>query len=602
MTLLKKININSKIFAYSILFFSFNLIFAQNKELKTHFENSNYRQTPTYDSTIAYCKKLEKFSKYIKYQTFGYSGQNRELPLLIFDLKRNFTPQKVKQSGNLVVLIQSCIHAGEPDGKDAVLMLLRDYITDKQKCDSINNITILFIPILNTDGHERFGKYNRINQNGPDEMGWRTNSSNLNLNRDYLKLDSKEVRYWLNLFNNWEPDFFIDCHTTNGADYQYVITYALETEGNCDVNLSKWQKNNFLDKLEPKMLERGNPIFPYVTFRNWHDPRSGLRSGVSPSMLSQGYTIARNRPGLLIETHMLKDYKTRVFGTYIMIENTLKILNKEFINLKKIIKEADLYSEKIQSSINIYPLNFTTSMNDSIISDFLGVDYTIEKSKYTNGDWFKYNNKVNKTFKIPFFNKIIPETFAEIPEAYIIGPEWSEVIMRLELHGIKTKTISKPLKMMVKSYKFSNIKFNEIPYEGRQTVIKFDIDTITELRIYPKGSVVVETNQKLSKLIINIFEPNAQGSYLYWGFFNTIFEQKEYAESYVIENMIEKIFSENPILKDEFYLKINTDTNFKNNNLAIINWLYSKTPYWDDRLNKYPVGKILNKRILNDFY
>lgn len=600
MIIINKINKITKLsfcFTIFIHFFLSNLVLAQNEKLKTYFEVSNYKQTPTYDSTIAYCKKLDKYSKLLKYQTFGLSSQNRELPLLIFDSKGNFNPKKVKQSGNLVVLIQSCIHAGEPDGKDAVLMLLRDYIIDDKKVEALKNITILFIPILNTDGHERFGKYNRINQNGPEEMGWRTNANNLNLNRDYLKADSKEIRYWLKLFNEWEPDFFIDCHTTDGADYQYIITYALETEGNCDEKLSNWLKNVFINNLEPKMNESGNPIFPYVTFRNWHDPRSGLKSGLSTAMLSQGYTITRNRPGLLIETHMLKDYKTRVFGTYLMIENSIKILSDFVDNLKKIIKEADSNSKKIYENFKYFPINFSTSMKDSVIVDFLGVDYTIEKSKFTKGDWFKYNNKEKKTFKIPFFNKIIPETYSELPFAYIIGPEWNEVIERLELHGIKYTRISKPLKINVKSFRFSNVKFNDFPYEGRQTLLKFDLDTINEIRTYPKGSVVVETDQKLSKLILNIFEPNAQGSFLYWGFFNTIFEQKEYAESYVIEGMIEDIFYKNPAVREEFYFKLSTESNFSENNRAIINWLYSKTSYWDNRLNIYPVGKIFDKNV-----
>jgi len=397
-----------KTVAFLIFTNIFKTGYTQNKELMTYFEKSDFKETPVYDSTISYCKKLANSSKYVKYQTFGNSGQNRELPLLIVDLNGNFTPEKVKKSGNLTVLIQACIHAGEPDGKDAGLMLIRDLIVNKSKQELFKNITLLFIPILNVDGHERFGKYNRINQNGPKEMGWRTNANNLNLNRDYLKVDSKEIKHWLTLFNRWDPDFFIDCHTTDGADYQYVITYVLDTEGNCDLQLSEWQKNTFLKKIEPMMSESSNPIFPYVTFRNWHDPRSGIKSGVSPTMLSQGYTIARNRPGLLIETHMLKDYKTRVFGTYYMIENTFKILNQEHSKLKRILKEADIKSENLKAENKFHPVSFTISSTDSTLVDFLGVEYTIEKSKFTNGDWFKYNNSEKRTFKIPFFNKTIP--------------------------------------------------------------------------------------------------------------------------------------------------------------------------------------------------
>jgi len=257
---------------------------AQDQKFQTYYEQSQYLSTPGYNETIDFCEKLDQSSPVLKYTTFGKSPQGRDLPLLIADRNGNFTPEAVRKSGNAVVLIEACIHAGESDGKDAGLMLLRDLAIYKINGQLLDHVTILFIPIFNTDGHERFGPYNRINQNGPKEMGWRTTAQNLNLNRDFLKADAPEMKAWLQLFNTWLPEFFIDCHVTDGADFQYTMTYALETKGCMEANLSEWTENVCEKFLVNEMKKSGFPVSPYVQFRNWHDPRSGLVMGYKTAL------------------------------------------------------------------------------------------------------------------------------------------------------------------------------------------------------------------------------------------------------------------------------------------------------------------------------
>ncbi|MFZ4399538.1 MAG: M14 family metallopeptidase [Bacteroidales bacterium] len=566
--------------------------FAQTKELSSFYEKSGCKETPRYDSTIAYCKMLDQASKQIKYLSFGKSPQGREMPLLILDKKGNFTAEAIHKSGNVILLIQAAVHAGEPDGKDAGLLLFRDIAIYKKMTELLDNVSVLFIPIFNVDGHERFGKYNRINQNGPTEMGWRTTANNLNLNRDFLKADATEMKNWLKLFNHYMPDFFIDCHTTDGADYQYVITYGIETDGNVDEGLIKWQKEKYLTSITKQMTQQGFPIFPYVTFRNWHDPRSGLISNAAPPMLSQGYTIQRNRPGLLIETHMLKSYKIRVESTYKMIENTIIILNREHQQLKKLISEADKKTASEDFRKSEFSVNFEDSQNDSSMIDFLGVEYSIEKSDISGGDWFKYDNSKPLTFKVPYFNKIETTQKVLLPKAYIIAPEWNEVIDILKLHGIIMKELKTAMTLKVASYKFRNPKWQSTSYEGRLPLISFDMENIEEERIYPAGSVIIDMNQAGARIIAYLLEPKASGSLVFWGFFNTIFEQKEYAESYVIETMAREMLANDAKLKNEFEKKKKSEPEFANNTRAILNWFYSKTLYWDQRLNSYPIGKI----------
>ncbi|MBK6913415.1 MAG: hypothetical protein IPH11_07040 [Ignavibacteriales bacterium] len=212
----------------------------------THFENSNFLESPNYSDTIKYFQKFEVESPYAKLLTIGISPQRREIKLLVISKGNEFTPEEAAKSSKAVVLIQNGIHPGEIEGKDACMLLLREILITKEKEYLLDNIILLIIPVFNVDGHERLSYYNRPNQNGPKEMGWRTTSQNLNLNRDYMKADTPEMRSWLKMFSAWLPDFMIDNHTTNGADYQYHVTYGIEKFQNVHPLLSTFVKKKYL--------------------------------------------------------------------------------------------------------------------------------------------------------------------------------------------------------------------------------------------------------------------------------------------------------------------------------------------------------------------
>lgn len=567
----------------------------QQPSLETFYEKSGFKETPRYDKTIRFCKQLAQLSPWVHYTRFGMSPQGRELPLLIVDKKGNFNPQSVHSTPNAVILIQACIHAGEPDGKDAGLQLIRDMVVNKKYEELLDNLTILFIPILNVDGHERFGSYNRINQNGPIEMGWRTNAQNLNLNRDYLKAETREIKSWLALFQEWLPDFFIDCHTTDGADYQYAITYGMESSGSMDPDITEWEKQDYLKTVEVRMKESGFPIIPYVSFRNWHDPRSGLETWVSPPMFSQGYCAVQNRPSLLIETHMLKDYQTRVNATYEMIRHSLFVLNRDHLKLIDLVRESDKRTTTMLRT-SPFPVSYANSDKDSVMIDFMGYEYEVVTSDLTGGNWFKYK-KTPQTLKIPYFNTTHPVTLVNLPEAYIIPPEWTEVITKLNLHGIITHTLTKETRIKVSSYRFRDVNFKSFPFEGRQTAA-FVCDTLSEERNFPQGSILIDMNQRQAKIIAHMLEPMASSSLVYWGYFNAVFEQKEYSESYVMEEMARQMIAKDPSLLTELNKKKEEDPKFAKSPQSILNWFYSRTPYWDERRNVYPVGKIVDRAVV----
>ncbi|MFP4288865.1 MAG: M14 family metallopeptidase [Bacteroidales bacterium] len=577
---------------FVVLFVATTMHLFASDDWETWYEKHDKNETPTYDETIRYARKLADQSPYIHYSIIGKSHRNKDIPLLILDMNGNFSPEAVHNSGNKILLVNAAIHPGEPVGKDAGLMLFRDIAIKNMHHQIMDDITLLFIPIMNVDGHERFGPYNRINQDGPREMGWRTNALNLNLNRDFLKTDSDEVSALLDLWQQWDPDFFIDTHSTNGGDYQYAMTYATGTnKENMYKDLAAWVQDTYLSQVEEKMEDDGFPVFPYVTYRSWHDPRSGLRSGVGNPMYSTSYANYRNRPGLLLETHMLKPYKIRVESTYRMLVNTIDVLHHDQ-SLQRIVDTADKFTASNDFLNKDFPLSFEM-INDSIMVDFLGVEYKKVKSDLTGGDWFIYDSDKPAKYQIAWFNQHKPNLTVKLPEFYIVPVEYEDVIERLKIHGIEMIELADDKNIQVESYKFSNVSLSGFSREGRQTA-SFQTESISETRTYPKGSVIIPMNQSGARLVAMALEPEAYGSYAYWGFFNAIFERVEYFESYTMEQMAREMIKEDPSLKEKLNKEMEENPDMAENPYAILTWFYQQTPYYDQQHNIYPVGRIMN--------
>jgi hypothetical protein len=581
---------NSLFLLFTVLFYS---TYSQTAtDLTTWFEKSEYLETPDYESTIQYCKALAANSKFVRYTEMGKSAQGRAIPILIIDKNGLTSPALIRAKGRSVVLIQACVHAGEPDGKDAGFLLIRDLITKQKGIHWLDNISIVFIPIFNVDGHERFRAFNRINQNGPKEMGWRTTSRNINLNRDYLKADASEMKDWIRLFNRWNFDFLMDCHTTNGADYQYPLTYSLEVNGNLDKGLTQWIENGYLPYVEKKMEEAKFSIFPYVIFKNWHDPRTGLRNYASSLKLMNGYVAANNRICLLIETHQLKSYKTRVYATYEMLTHSLEHISNNSKELQMLNAAADANSQNWRINHKKMPLDYVSD-GDSVMVDFRGVHFDVKTSELTGQTWFLYDSTRPVTFQIPFFKSLKPSNEIEIPVAYIIPREWSDIIDLLKLHSVDYFEIKSNISLEVLVTEFSDVELSKNSFEGRQMVQKINTKEERKRVMILSGSVVVPTTQKKLKMLVHMLEAKSNDSFLQWGFFNSIFEQKEYAESYVMEKMIPDLLKDEKI-KTEFDQKMKSDSVFASNPRAIYNWFYSKTPYWDEKINIYPILKVDN--------
>ena len=559
---------------------------------QTPAEKTGYSQTPDYAETIGFAKRLASGSTSIQFQTFGFSGQGRALPLLVCSEAGVFSPEAAKENGKAVVLIQACIHAGEPDGKDAGFALLRDVAITKSAAGLLQNVVLLFIPIYNTDGHERSSPYNRINQNGPASMGWRTTATYQNLNRDYMKADTPETRAWLRLWNQWQPDLFIDCHVTDGADYRCNITYHHEHHKGIDAGVLAWEREIFGGKVAPATEAAGNVISWYLEFVDNRDLTLGTRDFNGSPRFSTGYVPLRNRPGILIETHMIKDYRARAIGTYDFLRSALHEVNLDPARLLEVGRRADEEAARLVESDGPYPLDF--KLTDEVTRfELKAFSYATEESEIS-GDLRVIFGREPLDLTIPMYQTFEVTAAVKPPSAYVIPVQWHSVIDVIKAHGLQTAELPTATSMNVESYRFTNVRWPEQPFEGRH-MPRFDLETTSEERVFPAGSIIVSLKQPLAKVALNLLEPAAPDSLVRWGFFNAIFEEKEYAEHYVLEDLARQMIATDPTIAAEFDKALAEDPDLASNPGERLRFFYKRSPYWDSHLNLYPVGRVFDQ-------
>ncbi len=491
-------------------------------------------------------------------------------------------------------MIQAGIHAGEIDGNDAGLALLRDIANTKTRPDMLKDVVIVFLPIYNVDGHENWSAYNRIHQNGPEEMGFRANANNLNLNRDYMKADAPETRAWLTLWNEWKPDLFIDCHVTNGAEFQYNVTYEYAHFQEVSPSIKGWMDEHFDGNVVPLVEKEGNMLSRYVEFAG-REVTSGVATFIATPRLATGYAAIRNRGGLLIETHVYKPYKSRVRGTYDVLRHTIEEVARAKSSLfianvtadTQTVERGKLYDDKRQFPLKVDVTDKATQV------DFKGTEYKVENSPISNTKRIIYGTApLNIT--IPKFDEGKVTSSVAPPLGYIVPAQYADVIDVLTAHGLKLVRIKKPLTLEIESYQLSEPKWSTTSFENRVTLTAKQTP-IKETRSYPIGSVILSLDQESAAVAIHLLEPNGPDSLLFWGFFNSIFEQKEYAEGYVLEKLAREMLAKDPKLQEEFDRNLLEPT-FARSPQARLRFFYERTPYFaSQKIGVYPVGRITSQ-------
>jgi len=575
-------------------------------EWATPAEKSCYATTPDYSETMAYLKRVEAAApREVKIEPFGKTGEGRELDVVVVSRDGVFDPVAIHAAKRPVVLVQNSIHAGEMDGKDACLALLRDMVVSKTKASLLERAVFVFIPMYNADGHERRSRYNRINQDGPAEMGWRGNGTNLNLNRDYLKADAPETRAFMTMFHRWLPDFFVDDHVTDGADYQYDVTFTIDDGPNLPAGTAKWVDEVATPTLERYVDEHGHLAAPtYINLVNDNDPSEGLGFNDNPPRFSTGYTILEGRPGMLVELHMLKDYKTRVTGNYELLAGLMELVNRDADKLLALNAAADKEAEELGAHPlnNVrYPLALGWGGQTSPFL-FRGYKYTRELSGVSGAMWVRYTHEPwNVSLPAQTGYKVTAEAVA--PAAYIVPAQWTRVIDVLAAHQVEMTRTTADWSGVVETYRCAGMAWQGQPFEGRHPTFNGEAQhdpgrfgscaLVREKMSFPAGSVVVRLNQRLSRVAMAWLEPAAPDSAMQWGFFDAVFEQKEYGEAYVLEELAREMMAKDPKLKAEFERKVGSDPAFAASPSARLEFFYERSPWFAaNRVGLYPVGRL----------
>ena len=569
-----------------------NTSFAQQpRSWETHYEQSKFLETGSLAEVEDFAEKLADFSPAVHYQSLGKSAEGRDIPLIIVDMEQQFTPVPPATRRKPVILFQSGIHSGEIAGKDASLLLLRHLIVNNKLSEQMANCTVIFIPVFNVDGHENTSQYNRPNQVGPLSTGYRATAQGYNLNRDFLKADSPEMQAWLTLFNAWQPDFLVDNHTTDGANFQYALTYGIETQQMIADPLRDWTLKTLEPQLQVAMKADNFPIFPYFRLKQRPDIRKGVVAYPLSPRFSTGYGAARNRIFFLAETHALKPYSVRVNVNYALMRNLLKIIAENAPGLIKAnIVANHLTARKLSGSS--MPLAVEIDMSDSIMVNFAGVQATIIKSDLSEGDWVQYSDK-KQQFSLPHFTKTRVTESAVIPFAYLIPPQWQEHISLLQRHGVHIERLAEATELSVSSYRFSDIEWQRQSFEGH-LMTTFDQEEIEEVRNFPANTAVIFMQQVNARVAAHLLEPKAPDSFVKWGLWNVIFERKEYAEDYYLEGLAREMIAKDPELLVRYQKSIQENPEQYPNHWARLYYFYAQSPYWEDHVNLYPVGKIMN--------
>jgi murein tripeptide amidase MpaA len=542
----------------------------------TPVEAAGFVSTPDYATTRAWLDKLVAASGgLLTLEEFGHTAQGRAL---------YFVRASKGGAGKPIVLAQAGIHSGEIDGKDAGLMLLRD-IALRGKDSLLDHADLVFVPIFNADGHERASPFNRPNQRGPANQGWRTTAQNLNLNRDYLKADSPEMQAMIGLLRRLGPALYLDLHVTDGTDYQYDITYAFSGwKGYYAASpaIGAWLDGRFRPAIDAALSKNGHVPGYYVSAVDNRDPDKGISHDPDTARFSNGYGDLARIPTVLLETHSLKPYRQRVLGTYVFVEAALRLAGDQREELRAAIAK-DRAARPIEAVLTWKPI----AAPIYTIENFKGMAFERYRSAASGREEIRWLGKP-KTQSMPVFG-FAPDFTAKLPIAWWIPPTAIALIERVKLHGIAFETLTQPRKL-----RLDRVRLLEPELQGANEGhvplrAKFRHEMLEEE--FPAGSLRVPSAQPLGLLAAHLLEAEGPDSLLAWNYFPEILQRTEYIEGYVIAPLAEAMLARDAQLKSAFEAKLAADPAFAADGDARLAWFYERSPYYDARFLLYPVGR-----------
>jgi hypothetical protein len=537
----------------------------------------------TYEEAINYYHSLAAKDDRCKMFEYGKTDCGRPLELVIINEQKVFDRNQIKKQ--IVVLVNNGIHPGEPDGIDACVRLVHDWSTGKITIP--NNVVLAIIPVYNIDGALRRSEFTRINQNGPTESGFRGNARNLDLNRDFIKCDSKNAKSFTKLYQTWDPDIFIDTHVSDGADYSYTMTLIDSQKDKLSPSVSDVMQKSIKPFLYSSMEKKNIEMVPYVNVFG-DDPSKGMAAFYESPRFASGYAALFHSFPFVTETHMLKPFSQRVDATYEFLLSTMEAADK-FIN-EIIISRIKSKAASVSQGKFYLNWQLDTLHVDSLL--FKGYDIDTKKSDITGKDRIVFNHNKAYSRNIPFASNYLPSDSIVKPRAYIIPQAWQEVIERLQLNGIDMQELKSDSVVKAEVYYIENYQTGKNPYEGHYLHSKITTRKEQQEIKCLKGDYIVMANQWKNRYIVETLEPTAVDGFFAWNFFDEILQQKEWFSDYLFEDMAVMMLADNPQLKSDFEERKSRDTVFANDSWAQLTYLYQHSKYYEKSHLRYPVLRI----------
>lgn len=583
---------------YSLLTFIFSTIIVLNisscntnkkiqkleNRYQTQFEsNNNY--SASYQEGIDYYQKLSEDFDQIQMNAFGMTDSGKPLHEVIISSDSDFDPVSLRSKNKTVLFINNAIHPGEPCGVDASMMLARDLMVDPVKSLLLNEVVVVIVPYYNISGALNRGSYSRANQDGPEEYGFRGNVRHLDLNRDFVKCDSKNAQSFNQLFNRWSPEVMIDNHTSNGADYQYVMTLIATQKDQLNKYVSTYMTDKMLPELYQGMADKKYEMTPYVYARN--TPDEGISGFLDLPRYSSGFAALHNTISFMPETHMLKPFKDRVMSTYGFSLTMLEHIQNHRSELMIAKKKAD-EDTKFKST---FDLRYTIDYDEAETILFKGYEAKYKASAVTGQSRLYYDRNRPYEKQIPYYNTYKSTLKVQKPKAYVFPQAYQEIAERLQWNGVKVDQIESDKTMNVQSYFIENYE-DQKAYEGHY--LHYDVEVSkkpVKLKVYA-GDFIVYTDQASNNYILATLEPQHPDSYFAWNFMDGILMQKEYFSPYVFEDLAASMLQKDTELKAAFESKKIEDSEFAKNASAQLNWIYERSPYYEEGHKRYPVARV----------
>ncbi len=553
--------------------------------LLTPFEKSGGKETATYFETIDFYKRLAVKNKQLRIMKFATTDAGYPLYLILFAANGNFKPAHWVAKNKVVVLINNGIHPGEPDGIDATMMLLRDMCSGKIKAAA--NVVLGIIPMYNIGGALNRNNYSRVNQDGPKSYGFRGNAQNLNLNRDFTKLDSKDAKAFTKIFHYLNPDILIDNHVSDGADYQHTMTLITTQHNKLGGAIGKFLHNEFEPAIYKSMEQQKWSMTPYVDFYG-STPEKGWAAFYDPPMFSTGYAALFQTISFMPETHMLKPFADRVRSNYALMQTIAEVTSKQSQKLKANRLEA---IEQLKEQKR-FPLSWKADTSTYDIIRFKGYQALYKHSNVTGFERLYYDR--NKPFEkdVKFFNSFTGEKFVDAPIAYLVPQGWWGVMDNLKLNGVKVKRLKHDTLINVEVYRIEDYKSAIAPFEKHHRNSNVTVSKKDQNLEFFKGDYVIYCNQPAKRYLIEMLEPTSDHGFFAWNYFDAILEQKEGYSDYRWEDVAAEYLVKHPEVKQQMDERKKTDTSFAASPKAQLNFVYKNSPYYEPEHMRYPVFRL----------